>query len=634
MIPSEIFTEMGKEGFAARSTRYHERITMETAPQGKIGRYVIQGELGRGAMGVVYRAQDPAIGRTVAVKTIRIGQFNDEREIKHVQDRMMREAQAAGILSHTNIVTIYDIQHENDTAFIFMEFVDGDTLEKLLLTDTAIDKNFMLRVMKQSAEALDYAHERGIVHRDVKPANIMVRRDGMAKIADFGIARMQSHSLTQTGQILGTPNYMSPEQISGKPVDGRADQYSLAVMLYEVLTGEKPFVADSLPTLLFRVVSEAPQPVARLNPTLSPAIDEVLQKALAKVADDRYPTCSEFIRALEGACQNAPGWTTLIRGGGLSQATHAAPVPQPAPKPVVVPAPEPPAPKPAVVAPTPTPVPAPAPVAAPKPAAPAAPFHPAPAAAAAAVASPVPPKRASSEKPSSKPKFNSTAIIAVAVVAALLGAAAIGLKLKSDKNAAEQASSQPPIGGSAVPEEKKKADDPVPAVPAPKTEPKNIDPPKQRAGSGSTPPVAPPPSTAAAGTAVAIRTTPEGANVVLDDGKMPPCTTPCQVEFTKGRHTATFMLETYKTEFRIFNVPQDLAVTVNLEKRKGMLEISTDPPGATITIDGAEQSQKTPALIPLIVGKHTVTLSMPGKPTFTRSFEMRAEATISLNPNW
>ena len=240
-------------------------VTMDTTPQGKIGRYVVQGELGRGAMGIVYRAQDPAIGRTVAVKTIRIGQFNDEREIKHVQDRMMREAQAAGILSHNNIVTIYDIQHDEGTAFIFMEFVDGDTLEKMLLTDSPIDKQFILRILHQAAEALDYAHQRGIIHRDVKPANIMVRKDGVAKIADFGIARMQSHSLTQTGQILGTPNYMSPEQISGKPVDGRSDQYSLAVMLYEVLTGEKPFVADSLPTLLFRVVSEMPQPTTAIS---------------------------------------------------------------------------------------------------------------------------------------------------------------------------------------------------------------------------------------------------------------------------------------------------------------------------------------------------------------------------------
>lgn len=607
---------------------------MDTAPQGKIGRYVIQGELGRGAMGVVYRAQDPAIGRTVAVKTIRIGQFNDEREIKHVQDRMMREAQAAGILSHSNIVTIYDIQHENDTAFIFMEFVDGDTLEKLLLSDTPIDKQFMLRLMKQSAEALDYAHERGIVHRDVKPANIMVRRDGMAKIADFGIARMQSHSLTQTGQILGTPNYMSPEQISGKPVDGRADQYSLAVMLYEVLTGEKPFVADSLPTLLFRVVSEMPQPVARLNPTLNPEIDEVLQRALAKSPDDRFPTCSEFIRSLERACQSAPGWKTLVRGGGLSQATllAPAPVPQAAPKPVVLPAPAPvvtPAVAPKPVAPVPAPTPAAAPVA------PAAYTPPPSAPAPAKVAAPVPVTSAvHSAPPASKPKFNTMAILAVAVVAALLGAVGIGLKLKRDKEQAQQAGSTQTVDESFVPDEQKKKGNNTTVAVAPKANSKGTEGLKAPGGSGSTPPVTPPSTVAGGGGAVSIRTAPEGANVVLDDGKLPPCTTPCLLELPKGRHTATMMLDTYKSEFRIFYVPQDTAISINLEKRKGSLEINSTPAGATITIDGAEHPQKTPAMIPLVVGKHTVSIALPGKPTYTQSFEMRSEAIVSLNPNW
>jgi serine/threonine protein kinase len=573
---------------------------MDTAPQGKIGRYVIQGELGRGAMGVVYRAQDPAIGRTVAVKTIRIGQFNDEREIKHVQDRMMREAQAAGILSHPNIVTIYDIQHENDTAFIFMEYVDGDTLEKLLLSDTPIDQHFILRLLRQAAEALDYAHERGIVHRDVKPANIMVRRDGTAKIADFGIARMQSHSLTQTGQILGTPNYMSPEQISGKTVDGRADQYSLAVMLYEVLTGEKPFVADSLPTLLFRVVSEAPQPVPRLNPTLSPAIDQALQRALAKNPEERFATCSEFIRALDHACQSAPGWKTLVRGGGLSQPTLGAKLPQPTPKAVVLPAP---------------------PAATPIPPAPAR----VPASASASAERPKSPRKA-------KAKFNTLAIAAVAIAAALIGAVAIGAKLKQDKQKAAQGAVTPKLEPAVTAVNPKKADTPKVSAAA-KTTPKNIEPPQPREYSAPAN-GAPPTATGGGAMAVAIRSTPEGARVVMDDGKLPPCTTPCLLELPKGRHTATLMLDTYKSELRIFYVPQDTAISVNLEKRKGVLEVNSTPPGATITIDGAEQPQKTPAMIPLVVGKHSVSIALPGKPSYTQTFEMRSEATISLNPNW
>lgn len=606
-----------------RTTRYNWVITMDTAPQGKIGRYVIHGELGRGAMGIVYRAQDPAIGRTVAVKTIRIGQFNDEREIKHVQDRMMREAQAAGILSHTNIVTIYDIQHEEGTAYIFMEFVDGETLEKMLLADTPIDKQLIIHILKQAAEALDYAHQRGIVHRDVKPANIMVRRDGVAKIADFGIARMQSHSLTQAGQILGTPNYMSPEQISGKPVDGRADQYSLAVMLYEVLTGEKPFVADSLPTLLFRVVSEAPQPAPRLNPTLSPAIDDVLQRALSKAPEDRYPSCTEFVRSLERACQSAPGWTTLVRGGGLSQPTNAgfshssspnypspyAPghSPHPEPKPVVIPHQE--------------------------------TFSRRPAA-------PVEPVEAVDPKPrKKKQKINMTAILVVAVLAAGIGGAGIVYKLMLDKQKNLQATTNGTGTTSPVP----------PPVEPPKTEPVKPNPPKaetpkpepkkqadpppvERPKPSSTPPPVantnPAPPKSGGVMAVAIRTQPDGAKVIVDDGKTAPCTSPCLLELPHGRHTATMQLEPYRSEFRIFYVPQDTAISVNLVKRSGMLEVNSTPSGATISIDGVEQSQKTPARIPVIIGKHTVVVTLPGKPAYNQTFEMRSEATISLHPNW
>jgi serine/threonine protein kinase len=560
-------------------------------------------------MGIVYKAQDPAIGRTVAVKTIRIGQFNDEREIRHVQDRMMREAQAAGILSHNNIVTIYDIQHEEGTAYIFMEFVDGETLENILLADTPIDKQLILRLLKQAAEALDYAHERGIVHRDVKPANIMVRKDGVAKIADFGIARMQSHSLTQAGQILGTPNYMSPEQISGKPVDGRADQYSLAVMLYEVLTGEKPFVADSLPTLLFRVVSEAPQPVPRLNPTLSTDIDDVLQRALAKSPDDRFPTCTEFLRTLERACQSAPGWTTQVRGGGLAQPTHAGPVVQSAPKPFVVPQhQETVAARPAVPVPAPTPAPVVAPVA----------VQPGPK-----------PNRPASPKQS----FNTMAIVAVALGAALVGAVAIGAKLIYDKKqrtvqTATTDPQKPPFDTPKTPETKQPDRPKLPPETKPEIKPVNNKP-----STDSKPPTPTAPTNNGM-MAVSIRSNPDGAKVIIDEGRIPPCNSPCLLELPNGRHTATFTLEPYKTEMRIFYVPNDSAVSVTLEKRKGTLEINSTPPGATVTIDGAEYPQKTPVMIPLVIGKHTVVVSIPGKPAYSQTFEMRSEATINLQPSW
>lgn len=582
----------------------------QAASLGRIGRYVIQGELGRGAMGVVYRAQDPAIGRTLAIKTIRIGQFSDQREIQHVRDRMVREAQAAGILSHSNIVTIYDIQEDAGTVYIFMEYVEGDTLEKVLLADTPVEPKLILRIARQSAEALDYAHARGIVHRDIKPANIMVHRDGTAKIADFGIARMQSQSMTQTGQILGTPNYMPPEQIAGKVVDGRADQYSLAVMLYEVFTGEKPFIADSLPTLLFKVVSEAPIPAPRLNPTLSPQIDDVLQRALAKNPNDRYPTCGEFIRSLEQACADHPGWTTLVRGGGMTQPTQpvAVPAPPTPAKPIPVAVPH-------AVAPKPDPAPEPQPEPAPKPEP--APFPPAPVR---------PEPRPEVAKSDSK-----TNLVAAVVAAILLLSAAAGGWFYF------QGPAEAPVATTPAANEPKT--DPAPVAEVPATKKAIKDSPlasgQNEPAPGTAPPVAPvKPDSSAQLAAVSIQTNPEGVKVILDDGKLPPCTSPCLVEMSRGRHTATFTLDNYKSQQRIFNVPTDSSLAVTMEHSKGILEVNSTPAGATVSIDGVEQPQKTPAFFPLVVGKHTVTVTLPGKPPYNRSFEMRADGNVSLHPDW
>ena len=265
-------------------------------------------ELGRGATGVVYRAQDPAIGRTIAIKTIRLSDFTDETERERLRERLFREAQSAGMLSHPNIVTIYDIAEENGLAYIFMECVDGPPLEKVLNTqDPPLRGEVALTILRQTATALDYAHKKGIVHRDIKPANILIHDRTHAKITDFGVAKIMSQQMTQSGVMMGTPNYMSPEQVQGHSVDGRADQFSLAVIAYEILTGEKPFLADQLPALLFRIVREDPVAPQRLNPTLGPQVEMVLKKALAKSANDRYGTCMEFVDALAGALQLSPG---------------------------------------------------------------------------------------------------------------------------------------------------------------------------------------------------------------------------------------------------------------------------------------------------------------------------------------
>jgi serine/threonine-protein kinase len=288
----------------------------------RIGRYKIVGELGRGAMGVVYHAIDPNIGRPVAIKTIHFGGGRSAEEQNRLRERLFREARSAGILSHPGIVTIYDVEQQGELAYIAMEFVDGPTLDQVLSEAYPIPPERMFSILGQTSVALDYAHQKGIVHRDIKPANIMIARDGTAKITDFGIAKITaSDQLTMTGNIVGTPHYMSPEQVQGQPVDGRSDQFSLAVIAFEMLTGEKPYSGEHLTTVVYKIVAEEPAAPHRLNPTLGGAIESVLRRSLSKKADARYPTCQEFAGALEKACAASKGWKTMPRGGSLNEPT-------------------------------------------------------------------------------------------------------------------------------------------------------------------------------------------------------------------------------------------------------------------------------------------------------------------------
>ena len=291
----------------------------------RIGRYQILDEIGRGAMGVVYRAQDPAIGRIIAIKTIRLTDLTDTAERERLRERLFREARSAGILSHPNIVTIYDIAEEDGQACIFMEYVNGPSLERLLAAQETPDKQTFLNIFRQTAAALDYAHRKGIVHRDIKPANIMVHEDGHAKITDFGVAKILSQQMTHSGGMMGTPNYMSPEQVQGLAVNGGADQFGLAVIAYEVLTGEKPFSGDYLPTLLYKIVREEPVVPQRINPSLGAGFETVLLKGLAKTPQERYETCSDFVAALTAAAVESPGWVPLPRGTSQSIPTMAGP---------------------------------------------------------------------------------------------------------------------------------------------------------------------------------------------------------------------------------------------------------------------------------------------------------------------
>ena len=282
----------------------------------QVGRYQIREELGRGACGVVYRALDPAIGRTVAIKSIRFSDFSDPGERRDLRERVLREAQAAGKLSHPNIVTIYDVLEGSDVAYIFMEFVDGPSLKDAMQRDALPRRDQAIGILRQLAEALDYAHRKGIIHRDIKPANIMISdrgvdKDGVAKIADFGIAKLISHEATHQRAFMGTPSYMSPEQLEGVSVGGATDQFALAVIVYELLTGEKPFAAENLAALHYQICKRPAKPVHEINPTLSEAVNRVVERAMAKLPEERYGSCSEFIGALSLMVADCAEWRPL-----------------------------------------------------------------------------------------------------------------------------------------------------------------------------------------------------------------------------------------------------------------------------------------------------------------------------------
>lgn len=266
----------------------------------RIGPYKVMEEIGRGGMGVVLHGVDPAIGRSVAIKIILLQEFSDPKDREMLRTRLFREAQAAGILSHPGIVTVYYVGEEGENAFIAMEYVKGPTLEKVLSASPPPSKELLRQVFWQTAAALDYAHGKGIIHRDIKPANIMLDESGAVKICDFGIAKglAGQASLTQTGTSVGSPYYMSPEQIQGERLDYRTDQYSLGVVAYQALTGDRPFQAERIQSLFFRIMNDAPPLAHEVNPALSPAVSAVLQKVLAKNPADRYANCTDFVRAL------------------------------------------------------------------------------------------------------------------------------------------------------------------------------------------------------------------------------------------------------------------------------------------------------------------------------------------------
>jgi predicted Ser/Thr protein kinase len=289
------------------------------------GRYEVLNELGRGAMGVVYKARDPRINRLVAVKTISLIGQSSEDESEYRQ-RFFREAEAAGRLSHPGIVTVFDAGEEPETRapYIVMEFVGGESLEKMLArNDRKLPVATALQLTMEVAEALDNAHCMGVVHRDLKPANILLTADGHAKIADFGVAKLNLAHQSSMGRAVGTPAYMSPEQLNGDVVDGRSDLFSLGVILYTILTGHRPFQGNSALTVSYKVVNRDPIPATLLDTELPSGLDYIITRAMAKDPRDRYQRGMEMVLDIQHLQQGKEPWSKAWQAGASTEATAA-----------------------------------------------------------------------------------------------------------------------------------------------------------------------------------------------------------------------------------------------------------------------------------------------------------------------
>ena len=553
----------------------------------RIGRYEIEAELGRGAMGVVFRARDPAIGRTVAIKTIRLSDLGGTQDRERLGNRLLHEARSAGVLSHPGIVTIYDVSEHDDVAYIAMEFVNGPTLEQVLASDEPPDPALLFRVLKSTAAALDYAHKKAIVHRDIKPANIMIHEDGAVKITDFGVAKIQAGQLaTQTGTVVGTPCYMSPEQALGRAVDGRSDQFSLAVVAYEMLTGEKPFGSENVASVVYKIAHEEPPPTTALNHTLGRQVDVAIKRALEKVPAGRFPTCSEFVASLERACQAAPGWKPLPRGGSLTLPTLEVKAPAPPPQPLP------------------------------------------------AVSSPEPAQEVPEAGTGRKRRTAVVALIVAGVAVVIAGAAWLGQQFQTGTPPQPSAAQVAPVATDTRPS---------PAGPAtPKVEPEvsgGLSAGTEEGGETKAEvPLTQPAKTSArtdtklpAEVTALVRTTPPGANVLFDSRPELSCTSPCSIQLSAGRHTASATLDGYRTALRIFQLPDEGNVFLYLVRLTGQVQVQSEPSGASILVDGQRRAETTPATFELPAGKHTVAVVRQGYQQDEQEIELKDSAFMRLS---
>lgn len=548
-----------------------------------VGRYEIISELGRGAMGVVYKAQDPTIGRTVALKTMRLDVHG--LETADVLRRFKNEARAAGVLIHPNIVTIFDAGEQDGMFYIAMEFIEGTTLQMLLAEKRVLAPEETIRITRQIAKGLDYAHSSGIVHRDIKPANIMITADGTVKIMDFGIAKSGS-GMTSTGQILGTPSYMSPEQVKGRSLDGRSDLFSLGVILYEMVTGEKPFVGQSVTTIVYKIAHENPIPPRDLDGTVHPGLSMVVSKALAKSPDERYQTGAELIRDLEnykssGSDLSDTGVLSVTAVNLVKLGDIAPPAPQAA----------------AAAA--------------------------APATAVAPITEPQPAAPEVRRKRGVLPLLMTGVLLLTAALAGYFFYLYRTTKRMQEAERSQQqktAEEQRQVAATAavpkVTESKSQETAPASTLPSP-----------QRLDTAS--------DTAAKFQGeLRFDSQPRGASVKIDNWTEPTWITPFKAAHLEaGKHTVVFSKAGYIQEQRTLTVTagKNVPLSIQLSPAGSRLEVSSTPSGANIEVDGKDTGQVTPAEVIVAKGEHTVLVRKLGFSDFliTRTFEEGQPVNLS-----
>src|SRR3989441_1177023 len=600
----------------------------------KIGRYQIVSELGRGSMGVVYQAHDPVIGRMIAIKTM-LTEGLGSAEFVEYKARFQREAQAAGVLAHPNIVTVYDFGEDNGLLYLAMEVLEGQSLEKVVEAQNILPVETIIPIYEQVCSALHHAHTHNIVHRDVKPGNIMILSSGLVKVMDFGIAKMMSTGMTQAGQILGTPNYMSPEQVKGRPVDGRSDIFSLGVILYELLTGEKPFGGQNITTVIYKIINENPIPPRELDAAIHPGLSHITSKALAKNPDERYQACRELAEDLKNF-KNLPGITspsaTVIFKAPQSPAAPPHPIER----------------RPAVTRQRPEPP-------------------------AARDAEPAPARPLSVQViPPAQPQPRETLLATwVALIILLLGGLGAGyyyyfiFRASSVGSVSETPGSEPiktptPPGapkvgalaitanviGARISIDGKYSPDWL--TPHTFTDldagPHQVVVSKEGYGSvervvtvqgGRTVPLGvelPFP-----GGVINIVTVPAGANVTIDD--QPMGTSPVRANVRTGQHTFTARLPGLAPEEGTFTMKNGGILTKKIiwsnepAAPTGIVEVRTIPPGATVLAEGTPMGSKTPTSFRLSVGHHTLTISMAGFADAQREIDVPADDPAPIKVN-